>query len=151
MTQIVDESGKKKEKKNLTEPKKKIIIGIGNVLRQDEGVGVWFSRYLKGKLSGFKILEAGNLSLALLPELQGCDVIIFVDALNPDYQEEYFFFEICPQMSPIKFSFHEMSIAEMLHLAELAGVKYGRVFVLGVRPHRLNCRVGVTKIGRAHV
>lgn len=59
------------------------IIGIGNLLMGDEGVGVHVARHLAEKCQlpeGVDCLDGGTGSLVLLEPLQTADRIILVDA-----------------------------------------------------------------------
>jgi hydrogenase maturation protease len=59
------------------------ILGIGNLLMGDEGVGVHVVRYLQEKCrlpEGVDCLDGGTGSLVLLETLQTADRIILVDA-----------------------------------------------------------------------
>ncbi len=125
--------------------RKNIIVGIGNMLCQDEGVGVWLARYLKNRLPTFDVLEAGNLNFSLLHKLRNRRLIIFVDALSLESEKEYVFFEVYPRMASLRLSFHESSIEEILHLAALAGVKWGRAFIFGIRACRFDFCIGLTE------
>lgn len=125
--------------------KKNLIVGLGNLLLQDEGVGVWFARYLRDELPNFDVFEAGSINFSLLHELRNRPLIIFVDALSPEFPQENIFFEIYPEMLPLKLSFHEVSIKEILQLAALAGIKSGRAFVFGVRAVVFSPHLGLTE------
>ncbi len=60
-----------------------LVLGIGNVLQGDEGVGVRVVRYLEesGRLpEGAQCLDGGTSSLALLEPMLAADRIIVVDA-----------------------------------------------------------------------
>lgn len=62
---------------------KTLILGIGNVLYGDEGVGVHVARYLAdcGWLpDGTYAVDGGTGSLALLETMSGAERIVFVDA-----------------------------------------------------------------------
>lgn len=59
------------------------ILGIGNLLLGDEGVGVHVARHLLERCrlpEGVECLDGGTGSLALLESLQTADRIILVDA-----------------------------------------------------------------------
>ncbi|HHV62899.1 MAG TPA: hydrogenase maturation protease [Firmicutes bacterium] len=60
-----------------------VILGIGNILLRDEGVGVWVVRELmKRPLAGdVEILEAGVAGLDLLPAIGRARYLVIVDAM----------------------------------------------------------------------
>lgn len=61
----------------------RVIIGIGNILMSDDGVGVHAVRYLEGKLSeDVRLVEGGVYGLDLLPCLEGAEKAVFIDAVD---------------------------------------------------------------------
>ena len=61
-----------------------LILGIGNYLLCDEGVGVHVARTLaQGNLpSGVTVVEAGTAFLDVLPEIENADRILLIDAME---------------------------------------------------------------------
>jgi hydrogenase maturation protease len=62
-----------------------LIVGVGNLLLADEGLGVHVARALQSAgvalPSDVRVLEAGTALLDVLPELAHCDRVIVVDAV----------------------------------------------------------------------
>jgi len=60
-----------------------LVLGIGNVLRKDDGAGVRVIELLRerGLPESVRLLDGGTAGLDLLPYLEGADRIIVVDAL----------------------------------------------------------------------
>ena len=70
------------KEKEITESKV-LIIGIGNYLMGDEGIGVHFIQYLEKHQISFTqtdILDGGTGGFILLGILEAYDIIIFIDA-----------------------------------------------------------------------
>ena len=67
-------------------PKKTLILGIGNLLLGDEGVGVHAARALQkeGCPGDVEILEIGTAILDALPALEKADRVIVLDAMKYD-------------------------------------------------------------------
>ena len=64
-----------------------LILGLGNLLRQDEGAGPHAVAYLQGNYPdapGVRYLDGGTGGLFLLGELAGCDRLIVIDAARMD-------------------------------------------------------------------
>ncbi len=59
-----------------------LILGIGNVLMGDEGVGVHVLRLLEQQpvLPGVRLLDGGTGGVNLLTEFEGVDAIVLIDA-----------------------------------------------------------------------
>jgi hydrogenase maturation protease len=66
--------------------KKTLILGLGNLLLCDEGVGVHVARVLinAGCPDGVTVLDIGTAILDALPELASADRVIVVDAVKAD-------------------------------------------------------------------
>ena len=62
-----------------------LLIGLGNILLTDEGVGVHAIHHLKERYHfnpPVEIVDGGTLGLDLLPFLENCDSVLFVDAID---------------------------------------------------------------------
>jgi len=62
---------------------KTLVLGIGNPLLQDDGVGVHAAQQLKAKNgapAGVTFLDGGTLSFALIGEIESVDNLIVIDA-----------------------------------------------------------------------
>jgi hydrogenase maturation protease len=63
------------------------ILGIGNILLQDEGFGVHFVRWISERYSAtdeVRIIDGGTLGYTLLDIVSGCRNLIVVDILKVD-------------------------------------------------------------------
>lgn len=63
------------------------ILGIGNILLQDEGFGVHFVRWLSERYPAtdeVRIIDGGTLGYALLDIVSGCQNLIVIDVLKVD-------------------------------------------------------------------
>jgi hydrogenase maturation protease len=67
---------------SLSNGKKTLVLGLGNVLMGDEGVGVHVVRALEGRRlpAGVECLDGGTGGFVLLEPLQSADQIILIDA-----------------------------------------------------------------------
>jgi len=71
----------------MTEKRKKILIlGMGNILLRDEGVGVRAVEYLQDKVlpANVDLLDGGTGGFTLLPEIMKYDEVILIDATLDD-------------------------------------------------------------------
>src|SRR5215469_2932962 len=61
-----------------------LILGLGNLLLSDEGVGVHVARALAERElpPGVSVVEAGTAFLDVLPEIEMADRIVLVDAME---------------------------------------------------------------------
>ena len=66
----------------MTEPGKLLVLGIGNILMGDEGVGVHVVRHLEKEdvPAGVELLDGGTGSFLLLDPMQLARKVILIDA-----------------------------------------------------------------------
>jgi hydrogenase maturation protease len=100
-----------------------VVIGIGNLLQGDDGVGVHAVRYLEGKLpQGVTLVEGGVYGLDLLPYLEGHGKAVFIDAIEAG-DEPGAIFRFSPrevQMQPtVSMSLHDFGLRELIAAARL--------------------------------
>jgi hydrogenase maturation protease len=64
--------------------KKTLVLGLGNVLMCDEGVGVHVVRALEQRMlpAGVECLDGGTGGFTLLEPLQSAEAIVLIDAAN---------------------------------------------------------------------
>jgi len=115
-----------------------LILGIGNLLLSDEGVGVHAVRCLAQQQlpPGVEILDGGTSGADLVDHLEGRTKVVVIDAASGDgppgtvYRCEAS--ELLEQEGSL--SLHEFGLADSLHMAERLGCAPQRVVVLGVQP-----------------
>jgi hydrogenase maturation protease len=115
-----------------------LIMGIGNLLLSDEGVGVHAVRRLAERdlPPGVDILDGGTSGVDLIDHIDGRSKIIVIDAATGDgppgtiYRCEAR--ELFDQGDAL--SLHELGLVDTLRMAEQLGCAPGRVIVLGVQP-----------------
>lgn len=114
------------------------ILALGNLLRQDEGIGVHILRALEGKVpEEVELLDGGTLGLELLDFLESKKRLIILDAVNagvsPGEVVEWNKEEV-PMYMTAKLSMHQMSFAEVLYWAHLSGGFPDEIVVIGIQP-----------------
>lgn len=122
---------------------RKIILGIGNLLNRDEGVGIHAVRALQQKNTAgdFEIVDGGTLGLNLLPLVEEASHLIVLDAVDqrqaPGTLIELARDEV-PLFSTIKMSQHQLLFQEVLALAHVRGRLPEHLVVLGIQPADLD-------------
>ncbi len=121
-----------------------LVLGLGNIIYQDEGVGVAALKELEKRFPGetrINFLDGGTQGLNLLPFVEEADYLLLLDAVDPgDREGDVFQFsgEELPLVLQRKMSAHQVGMLEVLSLAQLHG-RYPRHLVLiGVVPRWLN-------------
>jgi hydrogenase maturation protease len=105
--------------------KQTIVIGIGNTLLGDEGVGVHALNRLRleNLPKSVQLIEGGVGGIALLDHIKGIDVAIFIDAVAGDrpgrihrLTERDLDTKVKTQLRPM--SLHDVGLAEMLKIGK---------------------------------
>jgi hydrogenase maturation protease len=125
----------------MQEPKI-MIMGVGNALLSDEGLGIHFMNELaKVDLPGnVELLEGGTAGLELVHLIQEVDFLIIVDAVNAKTEAGAIFrfqpedLKIFPDQFEV--SFHQVGIVEVLAMANILG-KAPQTLIFGVQPKSL--------------
>lgn len=119
------------------------MLGLGNVLLGDEGVGVRVVERLQ-KLYEFpqevQVLDGGTLALDLLPYVEDADRLLVIDALEmtarPGTVARLEGDEV-PAFLSVKVSPHQIGLADLLAAARLRGLYPEELVLWGVQPGEL--------------
>lgn len=119
-----------------------MVMGVGNILLSDEGLGVRFLDELaKNALpANVELLEGGTAGLELVHLIQDVDFLIIIDALNANAEPGALFrfqpedLQIIPKQYEV--SFHQIGIVEVLTMANVLG-KAPKTLIFGIQPKSL--------------
>ncbi len=120
-----------------------LIIGFGNPLLGDEGIGVRVVEELKGLElpDGVTVVDGGTAGLGLLGLMEGHQRVIIVDAADmgqPLGQVVRFTpSEAWFKAAEAPLSLHQIGLGEVLALSEALEVAPAELVILGVQPGRL--------------
>jgi hydrogenase maturation protease len=123
-------------------PKHVVILGVGNLLLSDEGVGVHVAKKLMDMdlPRGVKVVEGGTDGFRLINVITEADRLIIVDAVRggeaPGSIYRFDIKDAPTYPDAFKTSVHQIGILEVVHLSELVG-KTPETIVIGVEPHSL--------------
>lgn len=118
---------------------KTLVLGIGNLLLTDEGIGVHVAQTLRQETlpPEVTILEVGTAFLEALPEIEHAERIIIVDAMQADHAPGTVYrvpFEEC--MKPeILASLHGFDLSRVLYMTGRTDPP--EAVVIGVEPERI--------------
>ncbi|MGD9818645.1 MAG: HyaD/HybD family hydrogenase maturation endopeptidase [Desulfomonilaceae bacterium] len=117
-----------------------VVLGVGNILLKDEGVGVKTVEEIKRQFEfppNVKLVDGGTQGLWLLPTIQEADHLIIVDAVlgkcepGSIYRLER---DDLPKGLRTKQSAHDSDLIEALNLCALLDKEPKTVVVIGVEP-----------------
>lgn len=127
-----------------------LVLGLGNPLCRDDGVGVAaVSRLLRRyePPCGAVVLDGGTLGLSLLPQLEDAEDAILVDAVRdgaaPGTLVRLEGAEVRPAVEA-RLSVHQVGVADLFAAAELRGRLPPRLVLLGLVPAALDVAVGLS-------
>jgi len=128
------------------------VIGIGNILMKDEGVGCHAANLLLSQYEfepEITIIDAGTTGTDLLPYLEKHSRIIILDAV--DFEREPGFIgsiennDILTRLTT-KMSMHHMGITDVLSTAKLLDIVPEQIFLLGMQPKDLSVGMEMTEV-----
>ena len=117
-----------------------LVLGIGNLLMTDDGVGV---RLVQQLADGYRfpevvrVLDGGTLGLDLLPQLEGVERLLVVDAVETGEQAGSLVRlsgDEIPLALATKVSPHQMGLKDLLTVADLQGNAPAEMVLWGVQP-----------------
>ena len=127
-----------------------LVIGMGNVLMQDEGIGVRAVEELEQRFripAGVRLVDGGTTGMELFEPIRNCDCLVVADAVNASLppgslvrianDEIRAFFQT-------KLSNHQLGLSDLLALLAFKGESPRHIAIIGMVPHSLENRLGLT-------
>jgi hydrogenase maturation protease len=127
-----------------------LVLGLGNVLLEDDGLGVAAVSRLLDRFDvppGARVLDGGTLGLSLLPYLEDADAVILVDAVRADGPPGTLVRldgDEVPTAIATRLSVHQVGVADLLEAARWLGWYPGRVVLLGAVPASMELGVSLS-------
>ncbi|MEW5960237.1 MAG: HyaD/HybD family hydrogenase maturation endopeptidase [Chloroflexota bacterium] len=120
-----------------------LILGVGNILMQDEGIGVRALEWLQAcyACAEVKMIDGGTMGLDLLHYLPGLEHLLILDAVEAGKAAGEITIltgQEAPAFFGMKISPHQMGVQDLLATAQLLGYTPPAVVILGVQPAQLN-------------
>ena len=135
-----------------TEPKRRVVLGLGNILNRDEGLGIQALQLLDTQLGDhpdLELLDGGVLGLNLLMIVEECSHLLILDAVNarkPAGTLIELVKKDIPLFAGIKLSEHQVTFQEVLGLASIRGFLPENLYIIGLQPDDLSIGLGVSPI-----
>ena len=132
-----------RESKSPAPPSSVLVLGAGNVLLSDEGVGVRVVEAMKEMMlpDNVELLDGGTGAFDLLDVIAGRDKVIIIDAVKGG-GEPGAIYRFRPDDIRIQkqhlMSAHQISLPDTLAMAKFAGCSPRDVIIYGVEPKRLD-------------
>lgn len=134
----------------LNQEKNILVIGMGNVLMQDEGIGVRAVEELESRYiipDGVTVLDGGTAGMELFEPMRNCDQLIVADGVNtgdPFGTIVRIANDDIPAFFQTKISNHQLGLSDLLALLELKSEAPEHVAIIGMVPHSLENKLGLS-------
>jgi hydrogenase maturation protease len=126
------------------------VIGVGNILHQDEGIGVHLVQALKSYdlPPGVELIDAGTALLDVLLDTADRGKIVIVDAIcaggEPGDVYRLPLEAFCSGIEEGGNSLHELSLLATMNLLRLQLRRLPDVVIIGVEPQEIGSGVGLS-------
>ena len=122
-----------------------LVLGIGNNLLTDEGIGIHVVTFLKqhhGKMPDVDFLDGGTLSYTLADDIAKAHNLIVVDAARmgevPGTLKCFLDEDMDRYLSAAHGSVHEVGLGDLLDIARLTNTLPQRRALIGIEPEAID-------------
>lgn len=127
------------------------VVGIGNIIMQDEGFGVRCAEYLQ-KITDYpdfvQIIDGGTLGMDLMPYIAGTKKLLLIDAMNIDAPVGSFHSFTGDELNVYfknKITIHDVGVNDMLAVLKLTDNPIEEVVVMGIKPEVVSMGLDMTE------
>ena len=155
-----EKTRKNKEKKGAKAPfkikevfmqKRSIVIGVGNMLFKDEGIGIYASEYIKQNYEfddeSLEIIDGGTLGFKLMAYFQEYDNVIILDTVSIEDEVGGIYrlpSDVLLGLGNYRKTAHEVVIVEMLEIVSVLD-SHANVTIIGIIPKDIeSVQIGLT-------
>jgi len=138
-------------------PVKTAIVGVGNLLMGDEGIGVHIAERLKSASlpADVAVLDGGTHFWGDEEMLNGAEKLVIVDAVlgggAPGTIYRFGLDELEDETDGVRLSCHDMGLIEKLRMTQFAGLTPEQIVIIGVEPANVAWNAGLSKEVEAKV
>jgi len=140
-----------------------LVMGVGNTLLQDDGIGVHVTESLRAGQPGeppcfdpeLDLIDGGTIGLSLLPDIEDAAAVIVVDASEigeaPGTLRIFRDREIDQQLSGKRRTVHEVALADLFAAAAIRGRSPARRALVAIQPASTELGLDLTPDVRAAI
>jgi len=131
--------------------KKTFVLGLGNILFKDEGIGVHAVEELEKYNLGenCELIDGGTAPLDCLPEPFKTNKLIIIDAVYghkaPGTIYRFTPDDIAPELHSHALSLHQVGVLELLEIAKKTGPLAYDVVIIGIEPKEIELGIELTQ------
>jgi hydrogenase maturation protease len=128
------------------------ILGLGNILMQDEGIGVHIANLLNDEFEftpPISIIDGGTTGSDLLPYFDDSKKVLILDAVNfgkkPGYIETINDDDILAMLTS-KISLHHLGLSDVLSMTKMLDIKPEAIALVGIQPYKMELDLQVSSV-----
>ena len=128
-----------------------LVLGMGNILLEDEGLGIRALEILQRQYefsAEVELLDGGTTGMGLLDEISRREHVLILDAVqtgDPPGTLKVLRDQEVPVYFGIRITPHQLGLSDVLATLELTGEQPGSVTVLGIVPESLELSLDVSE------
>lgn len=122
-----------------------LVLGVGNTILTDEGVGPWVVEHLRAlnpEAPGVTWMDGGTLSFSIATSVEDAECLIVVDATElraePGTVQVFVDEEMDKVLGGHGRSIHEVGLLDLMSMARLTGRLPERRALVGIQPERID-------------
>lgn len=126
-----------------------VILGLGNVLMKDEGIGVYIVEEIEKRNlpDNVEVIDGGTASLDIFLSLKDIHKLIIIDAMKGG-EKPGTVYRLYPgdllATSKSQVSLHQINLVDTLALNEKMGNVPEETIIIGIEPKEIDWGLGVT-------
>ncbi len=127
------------------------ILGIGNILQKDDGLGVYAASYLSQNFtfkSAVNIVNGGVQGINLFNYFLEGDSILILDSIELDDTPAAIYAIPAQELSGYGLNSggaHEIGVIQTLDMLELQGYEVPETMLIGIVPHHVTFEIALSK------
>ena len=129
-----------------------IVIGVGNMLFKDEGIGIYASEYIRQNYEfddeTLEIIDGGTLGFKLMTYFQDYDNVIILDTVSIEDEVGGIYrlpSDVLLGLGNYRKTAHEVEIVEMLEIVSVLD-SHAKVTIIGIIPEDIvSVGIGLTE------
>lgn len=126
------------------------VIGVGNPLRGDDGIGILLMEELaKRKPEGIEFIDGGTGGINLIHDLAKFDLVVILDAVDFGGKcgETRIFSvdDVLQDTEEIRFCTHENDLFNVIKISKRLGESPDEIFIFGVQPKDFSPKMGISQ------
>ncbi len=125
-----------------------LVVGLGNPLMGDDGIGVTVARDLRFRRSiGAPVIEAGTPGFGLIELLTDERPVVFIDAVDAGRTPGSVFWVDPKEVAgeTLRYSLHQVTLADVIDLLKATGVQ-ADIKIIGIQPEKIGAGLDLSDV-----